>query len=107
MPRRTREAKGSGCGLALLSILVIVVIGSLTRGRDPAPPEEAGQEQPETKAGNNGFAEKGGQMWVSDQRIDRHTCPSSNCGVVGWLSFREGVDVLESRSGWARVSKQY
>ncbi|HEX8375397.1 MAG TPA: hypothetical protein VF606_09480, partial [Geminicoccaceae bacterium] len=49
----------------------------------------------------------GEQMWVTSQYLDRHTCPSSSCGVVGRLFFRESADVQERKNGWARVSRRY
>lgn len=47
------------------------------------------------------------QMWVTSDRANRRTCPSTECGVVGKLFFRESATVLETRSGWGRVSKYY
>jgi len=47
------------------------------------------------------------QLWVTSDRLNRRTCPSTNCGVVGQLFFREGVTVLEERDGWVRISKSY
>jgi len=49
----------------------------------------------------------GSKMWVSAERIDRHTCASAACGVVGRLDFREAVDVHERNGDWIRVSKFY
>lgn len=47
------------------------------------------------------------QLWVTSDRLNRRTCPSTNCGVVGQLFFREGVTALEERDGWVRISKSY
>lgn len=47
------------------------------------------------------------QLWVTTDRIDRHTCPSTKCGVAGRLMFREGVEVLERKGEWARITKAY
>ncbi|ETK13526.1 hypothetical protein H097_27170 [Pseudomonas sp. FH4] len=46
-------------------------------------------------------------LWVSNDRVARHTCPSDKCGVVGKLMFREGVEVFETKGSWVRVSKSY
>lgn len=46
-------------------------------------------------------------LWVSADRVSRHTCPSVKCGVVGQLMFREGVEVLETKGAWVRVTKPY
>jgi hypothetical protein len=47
------------------------------------------------------------QLWVNTERLNRRTCPSESCGIVGQLFFREAVTVLETRDGWARVSEPY
>ena len=47
------------------------------------------------------------QLWVTTDRTDRHTCPSTKCGVAGRLMFREGVEVLERKGEWARITKAY
>lgn len=47
------------------------------------------------------------QMWVTVDRANRRTCPSTECGVVGKLFFRESAKVAETAKGWARVSKYY
>lgn len=46
-------------------------------------------------------------LWVSADRVARHTCPSNKCGVAGQLMFREGVEVLETKGDWVRISKLY
>lgn len=46
-------------------------------------------------------------LWVSADRVPRHTCPSSKCGVVGQLMFREGVEVFETKGAWVRITKPY
>ena len=47
------------------------------------------------------------QLWVTTERTDRHTCPSTECGVAGRLMFREGVEALEKKGKWVRVTKTY
>ena len=47
------------------------------------------------------------KQWVTTERTDRHTCPSTECGVTGHLMFREGVDVLETKGMWSRITKAY
>lgn len=48
-----------------------------------------------------------GLYWVVSERLNRRTCPSTDCGVVGQLFFREGVEVLERRDGWVRITDYY
>ena len=52
-------------------------------------------------------AEPSNKYWVTSDRLNRHTCPSTDCGIVGQLFFREGTDVFEDKDGWARVSQYY
>lgn len=47
------------------------------------------------------------KLWVTTDRTARHTCPSTKCGVAGRLMFREGVEVLERKGDWARITKMY
>src|SRR5690606_14671629 len=47
------------------------------------------------------------QMWANSDRVNRRTCPSTECGVVGQLFFRESAVVLEKRNGWGRISQYY
>ncbi|WP_157019245.1 hypothetical protein [Mesorhizobium xinjiangense] len=44
------------------------------------------------------------QMWVAAEDLERHTCPSAECGVVGRFYFKERVFVYETMKGWSRVS---
>lgn len=48
-----------------------------------------------------------GQFWATADRVNRRTCPSTDCGIVGQLFFREGVAIHERKGGWARISKYY
>ncbi|MFA4836437.1 MAG: hypothetical protein WC749_10260 [Dehalococcoidia bacterium] len=47
------------------------------------------------------------KLWVTTDRTDRYTCPSTECGVAGRLMFREGVDILERKGKWVRITKTY
>ncbi|UUP17088.1 SH3 domain-containing protein [Nitratireductor thuwali] len=47
------------------------------------------------------------QMWTSVDSANRRTCPSSECGSVGTLFYRESAKVFETRNGWSRVSQYY
>ena len=47
------------------------------------------------------------EAWVTVDRLNRRTCPNSECGVVGFLMFREKTTIHEEKNGWARVSKYY
>lgn len=45
--------------------------------------------------------------WNTADSLNRRTCPSGECGVVGKLFFREKATVKEIKNGWARISKYY
>lgn len=45
--------------------------------------------------------------WVTSDRLKRRTCPSTDCGVVGELFFREKATIYEAENGWARITKPY
>ena len=45
------------------------------------------------------------EFWVAIDEVDKHSCPSLDCGVVGRLSFRDPVTLLERKGGWARISE--
>jgi hypothetical protein len=47
------------------------------------------------------------KYWVTIDRLNRRTCPSTACGIVGQLFFREAATVYEQRGGWARISNYY
>lgn len=47
------------------------------------------------------------KSWVIVPYLDRHTCASERCGVVGRLFFREMVTVLEQDGHWARITQPY
>lgn len=66
----------------------------------------AGCVEGETRTGRDGDAD-GSTAWVTADRLNRRTCPSANCGVVGQLFFREKATILQDSSGWARISRYY
>ena len=55
----------------------------------------------------NDTLESSNKRWVTSDRLNRRTCPSTDCGIVGQFFFREGTDVFEDKDGWARVSRYY
>ena len=46
------------------------------------------------------------KAWVAAERLNRRTCPATNCGIVGRLFSREGVQIFEKRGDWARVENR-
>jgi hypothetical protein len=80
-------------------------------GGSPESDEQGGAIE-ETKAGNAAAPTKAngndsGKLWVTSERLQRHSCPSEKCGIVGQLFFREAATVLERKGEWARISKSY
>ncbi len=47
------------------------------------------------------------RMVAIDDQTWRHTCPSTDCGIVGRFYRGESVVVYERANGWARVSLSY
>lgn len=47
------------------------------------------------------------EAWVTSENLNRRTCPSTECSIVGKLYFRERVTIYENRQEWVRVSKYY
>ena len=45
--------------------------------------------------------------WNTSDRLNRRTCPSTDCGVVGQLFYREKATVYEEADGWARITERY
>ena len=46
-------------------------------------------------------------LWNTADRLNRRTCPSTDCGVVGRLFHREKVTVLERVGEWVRITQPY
>ena len=47
------------------------------------------------------------RMVINVDDVQRRTCPSVECGVVGRFFFGESVPVFETLNGWSRVSGYY
>lgn len=47
------------------------------------------------------------RMWVAIDDLQRRTCPSTECGVVGRFFFQESVIVFEKEDEWSRVSRYH
>jgi len=45
--------------------------------------------------------------WSTVSLLNRRTCPSIKCGVVGQLLFRNKASVYELKNGWARITDYY
>jgi len=52
-------------------------------------------------------ASAGERYWVTSDYLNRRTCPSSSCGIVGKYQFREAAELEEISGGWARVTGYY
>ncbi|WP_153040856.1 SAM domain-containing protein [Pseudovibrio sp. Ad13] len=84
------------------SILCFVLVGVFAPKPDE-PETQSGEAKREQSIG----PEKNEKYWVVSKRLNRRTCPSVDCGVVGQFFFREAAMVLETKSGWARVTEPY
>lgn len=87
--------------IALVSFLAFSVFAGVMAPKpqtvEVADPNPRPWAQPE---GDN-------RQWVTSERLNRRTCPSESCEVVGQFFFREGVTIYETRDGWARVTEPY
>lgn len=89
--------------VALVSFLAcFVLVGVFAPKNTPTEPAV-----PDTNSRPWAATEDDGKFWVTSERLNRRTCPSDSCGVVGQFFFREGTTVLERRDGWARVTELY
>jgi hypothetical protein len=81
------------------SMLGAIALTMLLSSCGSAPTESPAQEAQEADDPN--------KSWVTSEGLDRHTCPSEKCGIVGRLFFREAATPLEQKNGWSRISKYY
>lgn len=89
--------------LGLGGALVAAAAAMQGDGSGPAAPRVSPPAQPRPWVNAPGTERR----WVVTDRVNRRTCPSTDCGSVGHLSFGDGVAVREERGGWARVSDPY
>lgn len=47
------------------------------------------------------------RLWVTAERLNRRSCPSTDCGSLGQFVLGEAVTGRERRDGWVRVSDPY
>lgn len=52
-------------------------------------------------------AEAQERMVIHVDDVQRRTCPSTECGVIGRFFSGESVPVYETTNGWSRVSGYY
>lgn len=86
----------------MIATLAIALAACGPAGDPDAADQGAPAEQTDAKP-ENGIE----QHWVTTERLDRRTCPSRRCGVVGQLMFRDAARVYETTDGWARISEPY
>lgn len=89
--------------VALAFFIVCFVLIGVT---GPSP-ETADTVTPEVNESPRAASEGHERLWVTSERLNRRTCPSESCGVVGRLFFREGVTVHAERDGWVQISQPY
>jgi hypothetical protein len=90
--------------VALLAVSFVVgMLAVLVAGQSAQAQVESPAPEPASPEGEDDPS----RLWVSGERLARHSCPSEDCGIVGRLFFRDAVTVLETRNGWVRVSEPY
>jgi len=95
--------------IAVAATVAFAIVGWIAKQVAPepasAPAATIGNSPSPETAGSSSAAV--GKMWVTSDRLAKHTCPSTSCGTVGRYFFREAADVAEIKGDWARVSKRY
>jgi hypothetical protein len=92
----------------ILVIVGVIVFAALAnRCGSEAEPPAAVPETEKSSSPDTAAAKAGDKLWVTSKRLERRSCPSEACGVVGEYFFREAADVFERKGGWARVTRPY
>ncbi|MDP0928495.1 SH3 domain-containing protein [Paracoccus onubensis] len=47
------------------------------------------------------------EKWSTAERLTIRTCPSTQCGVTGWITDGSKVTVYEEKSGWSRIGEPH
>lgn len=89
--------------VALISFLVCVMLV----GVFAATVDDAETTSPDSNTRPSAQSEDNARYWVISERLNRRTCPSTDCGIVGQFFFRESTLILERRDDWARVTEPY
>jgi hypothetical protein len=95
MAKRRNE---SGCGLAVLALAIIFVLGKCAGDADdptkPSPVLHAELPEPPTAT-----------MYVSSANLNCRATPSSSADIVAKLSLADQVTVGEVKRGWAEAQR--
>lgn len=84
-------------------LLVALLLANCGSPQEP----RVGENMVAADAGIEVEASNEEKMWVTAERIHRHTCPSDECGIVGTLDFRAAAEVKEQKGDWVRVTRIY
>lgn len=68
-------------------------------------PEPAPKMQPEPNPQAAPASVK--ERWSTAERLTIRTCPSTQCGVTGWITDGSKVTVYEEKSGWSRIDEPH
>ena len=111
-PFKTRKRALLVFGLAFLSVPFIALLSDTKTARKQGLPSKntsfkhAINDEPTNRVAQE-IPITSQFVWVTADRLNRRTCPSTNCGIVGTLVFREGTHIYGHDGDWARVSKYY
>ncbi len=114
-PFKPYKKRSRAAWSAFAAFVLIGVVGPETADRELEKAETASREStsiastetPTSHVSQRVVEDKFREMWVTSDRLNRRTCASTQCGVVGVLFFRERVEILEESGGWVRVTKPY
>lgn len=102
-PIKTEGHIGCIATLAVLGVvfwIIYMVADDASYAPNPQPRGPSAQPTAQPDSASRDY-------WVTSDRLNRRTCPSADCGVVGRYLFREKATVFETKDGWARVTKRY
>jgi hypothetical protein len=93
-----------------LILFLVVAVGAAVRSQ--APSESSPSREIQHTASSSADARRPSATtsithWVAVETLNRRSCPSTDCGIVGRLFYREGVAVRELGDGWARITDPY
>ena len=99
LPFGPRRKKWPFIMVAIINAATVVVVVMTPKVKVQDVPE-----LPTTVEDNSGKG-PAEAFWVNRDGVEKHSCPSAGCGVVGRLSFRDPVALHGSDGAWVRISE--
>ncbi len=71
----------------------------------PIPSARADQTLPISPSAA-GAPKESAAKWTTSERLNIRSCPSTSCGVTGWMTEGAIVTVYEEHGGWSRIAER-